>query len=56
MLSMCEGEMVLPPEVTIKSRARSTSLRQPSRRWPMSPVRIQPVVPSTASEASGLFQ
>ncbi len=42
MFSMNDGEMVLPPEVTMKSRARSIRRSAPSRHSPMSPVRSQP--------------
>jgi hypothetical protein len=39
---MNDGEIVLPPEVTMKSRARSMSRRAPSCHSPISPVRSQP--------------
>ena len=40
--------MVLPPEVTRKSRARSTRRSAPSRHSPTSPVRSQPSAPFTS--------
>ena len=51
---MNDGEIVLPPEVTMKSRARSTRRSAPSRHSPTSPVRSQPSSPLIARVASGV--
>jgi hypothetical protein len=44
---MKDGEMVLPPAVTMKSRARSISRSAPFAQTPTSTVRSQPSAPLT---------